>query len=66
MKPSSNINGKEIIPGTRIKIIHLQGEDDRYDGRTGTVTYIDDINQLHGTWGSVAIIPETDAYEIVN
>ena len=27
--------------GDRIRIIHLKGEDDRYDGREGTVEYVD-------------------------
>jgi len=49
----------------KIKIVHLKGEDNRYDGRTGTVTLIDGIGQLHGTWGSLAVIPGVDEYEII-
>ena len=33
-----------------------------------TVGYIDDAGQIHGTWesgGSMALIPETDQFEIV-
>ena len=30
------------------------------------VTYIDSMNQLHGTWGGLAIIPEIDKFEIIN
>ncbi|MBO7079717.1 MAG: hypothetical protein J6W64_07925 [Bacilli bacterium] len=33
----------EIQVGDKIKIIHLKGEDNRYDGRVGVVTHIDDI-----------------------
>lgn len=51
--------------GDRIRIIHLKGEDDRYDGREGTVEYIDAIGQLHGTWGSMAVIPEEDKFIVI-
>lgn len=51
--------------GDRITIIHLNGENDRYDGRTGTVMHIDDMGQLHGTWGGLAVIPEEDQFEIL-
>lgn len=51
--------------GTKIRIIHLKGEDSRYDGAEGTVTYIDGLGQLHGTWGGLAIIPEEDEFEVV-
>lgn len=55
-------NGVKV--GDTIRIIHLSGEDTRYDGRTGVVTHIDSMGQLHGTWGGLAIIPEEDKYEI--
>lgn len=51
--------------GDRIRIIHLYGEDCRYDGREGTVEYIDSMNQLHGTWGGLAVIQEEDEFEII-
>ena len=34
-----------------------------YIGKTGIVEFIDDIGQLHGTWGSLGILPE-DEYEV--
>lgn len=49
--------------GDKIRIIHLTGEDSRYDGREGTVEYIDAIGQLHGTWGGLAVIPEEDEFK---
>lgn len=52
--------------GDKIRIIHLQYEDGRYDGREGVVEYIDGIGQLHGTWGGLAIIPEEDDFVILN
>ena len=51
--------------GQRIRIIHLEGEDTRYDGKEGVIEYIDGIGQLHGTWGGLAIIPEADYFEII-
>lgn len=58
----SNIDFK---PGMKVRIIHLEGEDNSYDGREGEITYVDAIGQLHGTWGGLAIIPEADEFEIL-
>lgn len=51
--------------GVKIRIIHLMGEDNNYDGREGVIDYVDVIGQLHGSWGDLAIIPETDDFEII-
>lgn len=51
--------------GDKIRINHLRGEDTRYDGREGIITYIDSIGQLHGSWGGLAVIPEEDDFEII-
>ena len=51
--------------GQRIRIIHLEGEDSRYDGKEGVIEHIDGIGQLHGTWGGLAIIPEADKFQII-
>ena len=51
--------------GMKVRIIHLQGEDGRYDGREGIITHIDDRGQLHGTWGGLAILPKEDDFEII-
>lgn len=51
--------------GDKIRINHLRGEDNRYDGKEGTITYIDSLGQLHGTWGGLAIIPEEDDFDIL-
>ena len=47
--------------GDTIKIIDMIGEP-QYCGKTGTVTFIDDAGQIHGTWGGCAVIPETDIF----
>jgi hypothetical protein len=60
-------NNPEVKVGDTIRIIFLddiRGCD--YVGREGEVTHIDGIGQLHGTWGGLAIIPETDSYELLD
>lgn len=52
--------------GQQIHINHLQGEDNRYDSREGIIMKIDGIGQLHGTWGSLAVIPEQDDFYIMD
>ena len=51
--------------GDKIRIIQLTGEDSRYDGREGTVEYINAIGQLHGTWSGLAVIPEEDEFVVI-
>jgi hypothetical protein len=53
-----------VLIGDRIKIIHMEGEP-RYKDREGTVTYIDDAGQIHGTWGGCAIVSEVDEFIIL-
>lgn len=58
--------------GDVVRIIHVddQGGKDyqasRLNGKSGMIEHIDDAGQLHGTWGSIALIPELDEIEIVN
>ena len=40
--------------GDKITIENMDGEP-QYCGRTGEITVIDDIGQLHGTWGGLAV-----------
>ena len=50
--------------GDKIKIVTMQGEP-QYKDREGEITSIDDLGQLHGTWGGLALIPEEDDIEII-
>lgn len=50
--------------GDKIKIIYMNGEP-QYGGREGIVQHIDDIGQIHGTWGGCALIPGEDSYEVI-
>ena len=50
--------------GDKIKIIYMNGEP-QYSGREGIVQHIDDMGQIHGTWGGCALIPGEDSYEVI-
>lgn len=50
--------------GQKIKIIEMYGEP-RYSGKEGVILKIDSRGQLHGTWGGLAVLPETDTVEII-
>lgn len=55
--------------GQKVHIIKLKGEEgltgETYVNREGVITSIDDTGQLHGTWGSLAIIPDVDRFYIM-
>lgn len=55
---------EKVKIGDLIKVIKMEGEPD-YSNKVGTVTAIDGIGQLHGTWGGLAIIPEKDTYQVL-
>lgn len=50
--------------GDTIRIDYMEGEL-QYTGRTGVIKSIDDLGQLHGTWGGLAIVPGTDRYTVL-
>lgn len=54
--------------GLKLKIISLTGENNprKYQGQTGIITYIDDFGQIHGTWNSLAVIPELDKFLVID
>lgn len=55
-----------ITEGSKIRIVHMQGEPDSYwYGVEGKVTFVDDAGQIHGTWGGCALIPELDEFEVI-
>ena len=55
-----------VCVGDTIRITKLDDTyDNSYVGREGKVTHIDDMGQLHGTWGGLAVIPEVDEYLII-
>ena len=52
------------LVGKKIRIIDMRGEP-QYNGKVGIVDYVDDIGQLHGTWGGLAVVPEEDDFEVL-
>ena len=50
--------------GDKIRIVYMNGEP-QYSGRVGIVEHIDDIGQIHGSWGGCALIPSVDRYELI-
>ena len=54
----------EAKVGDKIRIINMNGEP-QYSGREGVVRSIDDMGQIHGSWGGLAIVPGEDSFEIL-
>lgn len=44
----------DVKPGDVIHIYHMFGESE-YRDREGVVQFIDDMNQIHGSWGGLAL-----------
>jgi hypothetical protein len=51
--------------GKTIRIISMSGEP-HYTGREGIVRKVDDIGQLHGSWGGLAINTDADSFEVLD
>ena len=56
----------EVNPGDMIHIYHVFGIEDasEYRDAEGIVRYIDESNQIYGTWGDVALYFDDD-WEII-
>lgn len=65
MKNSITINGIEYKIGDTLIIEEMKGEP-RYKDATGEILLIDDIGQIHGTWGGCAIAPEVDKFRKID
>lgn len=50
--------------GDTIRIINMNGEP-QYTGREGVVKSIDDMGQIHGSWGGCALVPREDSFEVI-
>lgn len=53
------------LVGRKIRITWMKDEPN-YCGRVGVINYVDDLGQLHGSWGGLAVIPGEDSFEFVN
>lgn len=56
---------EKINIGDKTKIINMVGEP-QYTNNEGFITHIDYAGQIHGTWGSCALILEIDTFVILN
>lgn len=50
--------------GDLVRIIQMKNYP-QFNGKYGTVTEIDRVGMLHGTWGDKLICPLQDEYEII-
>lgn len=50
-----------IKVGDEIQIVYMEGEP-QYTGKVGIVEHIDDIGQIHGSWGGCALIIGRDLF----
>lgn len=62
-EPSEWDGEKHPFVGKRVFIREMKGEP-QYTGKTGTVTFVDDAGQIHGTWGGCALTVDDD-YDFV-
>ena len=54
----------DVQPGDAIHIYTMFGEPN-YKDREGVVKYIDDMDQIHGSWGGLALHYDDD-WEIID
>lgn len=54
----------KVEVGDTIRINYMCGEP-RYTGREGVVRSIDDMGQIHGSWGGLAVIAGEDDITII-
>jgi len=47
--------------GDKIHIDYMKDEPN-YEGREGIIRSIDDMGQIHGSWGGLALIPGEDSF----
>lgn len=57
---------KERYLNKTIKINHLFDEDKAYDGKVGEVTKVDSLGALHGTWGTLSVLPQIDDFSVID
>lgn len=57
-----NLIGKTI----RINFMDDELSGHRYNGKEGVVLFVDDMGDLHGTWGGLAVIPGVDDFSVID
>ena len=59
---------QRYTPGTKIRLIHMEGEPQMKPGIVGTVDMVDDIGQIHMHWetgSSLALNVGVDEFEVI-
>ena len=64
MDKSYEIMAARSLVGKIIRIDEMAGEL-QYSGKVGTVEFVDDIGQMHGTWGGCAVVPGEDRFTVL-
>lgn len=64
MDKSYEIMAARSLVGKTIRIEEMAGEP-QYSGKVGTVEFVDDAGQMHGTWGGCAVVPGEDRFTVL-
>jgi hypothetical protein len=60
---------RELLIGRRVRCIQMDDPHPVPSGTEGTVEFVDDMNQIHVKWdngSTLALIPESDTYELLD
>lgn len=58
---------KHLVGKTiRIESMPNEPRERDYIGREGEVLFVDDMGDLHGTWGGLALIPNVDSWSVLD
>ena len=68
--PSIDTPAGRVAPGTKISTEMFPDGIDHHAldlvGKSGEVLFIDSSGALHGSWGSLAVLPDKDSFEILS
>lgn len=65
MRQEINVNGTIFKVGDLVFIEKMKGES-QYNNKSGYITLIDDADQIHGTWGGCALVPDLDKFKKID
>lgn len=75
--PSIDTPAGRVAPGTKIRITAVDASTQMFPdgidhqaldlvGKSGEVLFIDSSGALHGSWGSLTVLPDKDSFEILS
>lgn len=63
---------KRFVKGTKVRLIEMMDDNpfrtNPKPGAVMTVSHVDDLGQIHGTWnsgGTLALLPGVDEFELI-